>query len=25
VVGQENKSIGLAVKGLADPGKGCNM
>ena len=25
VVGKENKSIGLAVKGLADPGKGCNM
>ena len=25
VVGKENKSIGLAVKGLADPGKGCGM
>jgi branched-chain amino acid transport system substrate-binding protein len=25
VVGKENKSIGLAVKGLADPGKGCTM
>jgi branched-chain amino acid transport system substrate-binding protein len=25
VVGKENKSIGIAVKGLSDPGKGCNM
>ncbi len=25
VVGKENKSIGLASKGLADPGKGCKM
>jgi branched-chain amino acid transport system substrate-binding protein len=25
VVGKENKSIGLAVKGLSDPGRGCNM
>ena len=25
VVGKENKSIGIAVKGLADPGKGCSM
>jgi branched-chain amino acid transport system substrate-binding protein len=25
VVGKENKAAGVAVKGLADPGKGCNM
>jgi branched-chain amino acid transport system substrate-binding protein len=25
VVGKENKPIGIAVKGLADPGRGCNM
>ena len=25
VVGKENKSIGLASKGLADPGRGCKM
>jgi branched-chain amino acid transport system substrate-binding protein len=25
VVGKENKSIGIASKALADPGKGCNM
>jgi branched-chain amino acid transport system substrate-binding protein len=25
VVGKENKSIGIASKGLADPGKGCKM
>ena len=25
VVGKENKSIGIASKGLADPGKGCGM
>ena len=25
VVGKENKSVAIAVKGLADPGKGCNM
>jgi branched-chain amino acid transport system substrate-binding protein len=25
VSNKENKSIGIAVKGLADPGKGCNM
>jgi branched-chain amino acid transport system substrate-binding protein len=24
VQGKENKSVGIAVKGLADPGKGCN-
>ena len=25
VVGKENKPVGVAVKGLADPGRGCNM
>ncbi len=25
VVGKENKSIGIASKGLADPGRGCKM
>ena len=25
VVGKENKPMGIAVKGLADPGRGCNM
>ena len=25
VVGKENKSIGIAAKGLSDPGRGCNM
>jgi branched-chain amino acid transport system substrate-binding protein len=25
VVGKENKSIGIASKGLSDPGRGCNM
>ena len=25
VVGKENKSIGVAAKSLADPGRGCNM
>jgi branched-chain amino acid transport system substrate-binding protein len=25
VVGKENKPMGVAVKGLADPGRGCNM
>ena len=25
VTGKENKSIGVAVKGLADPGRGCKM
>lgn len=25
VVGKENRSTGIAVKGLADPGTGCNM
>ena len=25
VMGKENKSVGIAVKGLADPGKGCSM
>jgi branched-chain amino acid transport system substrate-binding protein len=25
VAGKENKPAGIAVKGLADPGKGCNM
>ncbi|MEY3252666.1 MAG: hypothetical protein RL227_1639 [Pseudomonadota bacterium] len=25
VVGKENKPVGIAVKGLADPGRGCNM
>ena len=25
VVGKENKSVAIAIKGLADPGKGCSM
>jgi branched-chain amino acid transport system substrate-binding protein len=25
VSGKQNKSVGVAVKGLSDPGKGCNM